>query len=703
MELNDDVNETLKLQFKALQEQQQRRLQKLTEAKQTQSQPEEPSVKTDSFGIQDDLNLLEVNAEPPDDISKRFLELENEQLQDQLREVKDENGRLYKLVQEKDFEIKRLKKKIKEDKLALTGMTGMAGDVAATKIVELSKKNRELTAETGSEKTKVKQLNNRVKELEKELQMVTANLQPLDGKGSGTKHPSPRITEGIAPENPELKTLQEKLSAANLKMTEYRNQIQVIKQELKIAQKVLASEIGEDVNIQQLFSSSGTWRGRAQQILALQGRVRELENQLSQIKNSSTEVNIDEDILGLAVPWKAPAQKKNIFQIRTMEKERKENLEKLASDHQILQKDCEDLKNKLDASKARNRVLSTEVKMLKSQIATILEKGKHDDELISALLSQQKQLQEVLSHLNQQEQNSKISRENLGQQLNNEAQKQNSLIAQLKQLVTEREAKVKELEEEINQLTLKHQHKKGATEEEDFNNLDMQPSSKQAALLLSQGDQVGRTGSGRAVSKLGHTLVESAATQPPFGNGPVSPRRFSDGPDVKALHVQITEYRTLYQAAEVERDRLMELVGVLQKRIEEGNEKLLATEKKLQEERRRSVFLEQQLEKMKIDSGRNANLHKNSARSKPGQNLTTYRHALTTNERKDLSEVPLESQAEELKTRLAIQIEENESLKAAVKSTLKTKEDDLRLYHEMIEQVKQIFLHALRQLKQEKN
>nr|XP_033787686.1 coiled-coil domain-containing protein 13 isoform X2 [Geotrypetes seraphini] len=673
MELNDDVNETLKLQFKALQEQQQRRLQKLTEAKQTQSQPEEPSVKTDSFGIQDDLNLLEVNAEPPDDISKRFLELENEQLQDQLREVKDENGRLYKLVQEKDFEIKRLKKKIKEDKLALTGMTGMAGDVAATKIVELSKKNRELTAETGSEKTKVKQLNNRVKELEKE------------------------------PENPELKTLQEKLSAANLKMTEYRNQIQVIKQELKIAQKVLASEIGEDVNIQQLFSSSGTWRGRAQQILALQGRVRELENQLSQIKNSSTEVNIDEDILGLAVPWKAPAQKKNIFQIRTMEKERKENLEKLASDHQILQKDCEDLKNKLDASKARNRVLSTEVKMLKSQIATILEKGKHDDELISALLSQQKQLQEVLSHLNQQEQNSKISRENLGQQLNNEAQKQNSLIAQLKQLVTEREAKVKELEEEINQLTLKHQHKKGATEEEDFNNLDMQPSSKQAALLLSQGDQVGRTGSGRAVSKLGHTLVESAATQPPFGNGPVSPRRFSDGPDVKALHVQITEYRTLYQAAEVERDRLMELVGVLQKRIEEGNEKLLATEKKLQEERRRSVFLEQQLEKMKIDSGRNANLHKNSARSKPGQNLTTYRHALTTNERKDLSEVPLESQAEELKTRLAIQIEENESLKAAVKSTLKTKEDDLRLYHEMIEQVKQIFLHALRQLKQEKN
>ncbi|XP_030053449.1 coiled-coil domain-containing protein 13 isoform X2 [Microcaecilia unicolor] len=567
MELNDDVSETLKLQFKALQEQQQRRLQKLMEKKKPPGQPEEPSMKTDTFEIQDELNLLQVNSEPPVDISKRFLELENEQLQDQLNEVKDENGRLYKLVQEKDFEIKRLKKKIEEDKLALAGMTGVAGDVAATKIVELSKKNRELTSETESEKTKVKQLNNRVKELEKELQTVMANLQSLGGKGSGMKQPSPRITEGIALENPELKALQEKLSAANLKMTEYRNQIQVIKQELKIAQKVLASEVGEDVNIQQLLSSSGTWRGRAQHILALQGRVRELENQLSQAKNSSGELSIDEEILGLTMPRRAPTQEKNIFRIRTMEKERKESLEKLTCDYQILQKDYEDLKNKLDASKARNRVLSTEVKTLRSQISTVLEKGKHDDELISALLAQQKQLQEVLSHLSQQEQKNKISQESLGQQLNNEAQKQSSLIMQLKQIVIEREAKVKELEEEIKQLTLKHQHKKGAAEEEDFNNLDLQSSSKQTALLLSQGDQVGRIGSGRAVSKLGHTLVESAATQSSFGSSAVSPRRFSDGSDVKVLYVQITEYRTLCQAAEVERDRLMELVTVLQKSV----------------------------------------------------------------------------------------------------------------------------------------
>ncbi|XP_014112188.1 PREDICTED: coiled-coil domain-containing protein 13 [Pseudopodoces humilis] len=671
MEPDVKVNEDFKSQFKAYQEQQQRRLQNLMERKKEKQNTQKNTGSTkNTIKALSDLNLF--NKGPPvnEDASKSFLEAENEKLQDQLREVRDENCRLYKLVSEKDFEINQLQRRVQEERLALSGVSGIAGDVAATKIVELAKKNREITAEFESERARVKQLNYKVKELERELQAATEKIHSLGGDAAGIKESTLKILEGNLAESPEVKALQEKLSTANIKVTEYRNQLQNVKQELKLTQKILAKEVGEDVNIQSLLTNSGSWRGRAQQILLLQTRVRELEHKLSQNKITASLLEVDEGFLAFPHSRKLSVQEKNLLKIRSLEKEKRESLEKLAEQYNTLQKNHEELKKKLDASRARNQVLCGEVKILNGQIGTLLEKGKHDDELLDALLTQQKQMQELLKGLSQKEDKNKEPQQVVGQHLNPGIQRQNIMEDNLRELVAEREAKVKTLETEVEKLTFQEI-------------CDMQTPSN----CLELGLPLPGLGEGvSTVSTMGHVLVESAATEPFFLRGTTPSGRWvcklsgTDSLDWEVLPGENTEQRALCQAAEVERSELLELVTVLQKRLEESSNKVLEAEKKLQEERWQSDILEQQLEKLQVDLGSSRTAQKPALRSRKGEGEPSHRLPLHEGDREELpavlSKLSLESQAEEFSTRLGTQLDENKDLKAVLAEVVRKKEED---------------------------
>ncbi|XP_063122562.1 coiled-coil domain-containing protein 13 isoform X6 [Rattus norvegicus] len=457
MAADESSADTLRLQFKAMQELQHRRLQKQMERKR-EKELSCQSKADDQEGlmvIPDGLSLLDTEEQNLKNIfEKRVLEDEVQQLRSELRETVDENGRLYKLLKERDFEIKHLKKKIEEDRFAFTGATGMAGDLVATKIVELSKKNRGLMAESESAKVRIKQLTNRIQELEHELQMASAKPPAKGATDAGTKPLKTQTGDkAVQPETPEVKALQDRLAATNLKMSDLRNQIQSAKQELRVAQKVLANEVGEDVNIQQLLASPGTWRGRAQQILVLQSKVRDLEKQLGQRQNKiagspSSELPLNSD------PRKLTAQEKNLLRIRSLERDKQESWEKLTSERDTLQTELEEQKKKFEGIRSRNKVLSSEVKTLRSQMVTLVEKGRHDDELIDALMDQLKQLQDILGSLSVQEESRRTSQQHLDQKVNSEAQRSSSLVAQLRAMVADREAKVRQLELEIGQLSV---------------------------------------------------------------------------------------------------------------------------------------------------------------------------------------------------------------------------------------------------------
>ncbi|XP_078731968.1 coiled-coil domain-containing protein 13 [Lampetra fluviatilis] len=699
--MDEALGERLRLQLATLQQQQRARLERLRERR----------------GDHGDLGL-EITAPADPGPSSGGKDEEVRFLQERVREMEDESSRLHRILAEKDRRAALLQSQLEESRLALAGPVGASGDSAAIKIVELSKRVREMTAELERERSRVKQLTTKLRQLEEQRQEFDSDKR--QGTGSGT-HGKDILKSGDAKfgDSNEEKALQDKLSATNFKLSDSRNQVQLLKQELRAAHKVLTNEVGETVNIPNLLSNPGSWRGRSQQILNLQTKVRELEAQLGQStqrSRGSEHLLEEEEMTGIGGPRRTPLQDKNQAHIRAMERERKEAMEKMTGELETLRKEQEEGRRKLEGTRARNTVLTTEVKTLRAQISTLMAKAQNDDELIQTLMEQQKRLQHLLKSsaddAAKQGKEKRVVRLGQAMDVQNQGQQQfhvqagntlnqlggyspksqgslpdleqpggpeqadNTFVRQLQEMVTEKEVKIKQLEQEIQHMVRKV----------GLNRLAAEGTGDEAAPFHLGSSQ----GSARTVSKMGHTVVEASPMTVTSG-GATRPPSSSIREETELLRRQCVELRALCQTAQVERDRLMELVGVLQQRVEEATDKAREAEIKHQESKRRAVELEQQLGRARMEAGSKTRAGQISRRS---IQLTDQKHSSS-------SALPSDARIPELETQLAIQQDENEALKMALQSTLHAKEEDLRLYNQMMEQSKEIFLQALWQERQQ--
>ena len=488
--------------------------------------------------------------------------VEDEYFKDQVEQLQLDNARLKSELKVRERKVTELEKAREEERAAL----GVAGSSATQRIVELSKKNRELNAELATEKNRVRQLHKKLKESEKSLtQKEPATDRDSSCNGRQSAHKSlNRHKDDIKVSNCQddsasvISQLRDQLQQLKMKMAEQRNQCQVLKQELKLAQKVITKEVGEGSSVSALLSGVSGWRGRAQQIIALQNKLAELGEQLRQEKlnnsaharNNASSVSCDVYLTGPTVDTRQKAA------LRKIETGKQKNLEEARSELDKLRTEYSQIQQQCNALKARNKTLTSNVKSLKAEITSLTKKQSQNDNLISSL----------------------------------RAESSNS---------------VRSLPDDGNHTPLQdlHREKQILRQENQILRAQLEElqSAKRSTKIKSDSHQVHCTADNKP-----SPLPPVVSRRGQMSMGQMERKAFSAGQPLCLLHPQKTDLRepSIYmKVTEVERERLLELTKCLQQRLDATTDKFVRLDIDTRTLRQQNARLEKMIGRSRAAGG----------------------------------------------------------------------------------------------------
>lgn len=267
----------------------------------------------------DDLNLeVSTGGINDPDFLKAITETEEfaqQELEESNRSLKDQIQRLTKQVLDKNSEIDRLLKKIERTKKEKLDILDASGDTVAEKLINLTKRCSSLNLEMERERTKNRVLEKEIRDL-KNQQLELADQQ---------KNLNPSI---------ELQTLQKlksELNTATSRAMESRNECLRLRQEIRLYNKALIQEVGEDVSIDQILNSSkeeanSNWRGRSQKIQFLQNKLNEYKKRLETDGNSKVHIQYVEN--QKSIKELSDKRKKEIESLKVLQEEMTADLAK---------------------------------------------------------------------------------------------------------------------------------------------------------------------------------------------------------------------------------------------------------------------------------------------------------------------------------------------------------------------------------------
>lgn len=284
-----------------------------------------------------------------------------------MKDLQDQTSRLRADLEIKKDEIKELKRfidtstsdqsKFKSEEGTLPSLLTQQQGTKEARIIEMSKRIKKISIALERERAFSAGLAVKLKQFE------SLNVDAQNA-------PDPSILEEKSAN--ELKLLKERLSQANRKVEEERMQTQAMKNEIRSLQKIIAAEIGEDVNISKLINNPGGWKGRAQQIAMLKDKVKELVAAQACFLDDSASMLEKET-------------EKRKSPIRKIEQSKRLELEKAQEELQAYRILNAELKKKHDAAASRSKYLEKNLQSLKTKLELLIEKTNKDDKLIKAL------------------------------------------------------------------------------------------------------------------------------------------------------------------------------------------------------------------------------------------------------------------------------------------------------------------------------
>ncbi|VDP24857.1 unnamed protein product [Schistosoma margrebowiei] len=331
-------------------------------------------------------------------------------------------------------------------------------DVASLKIIELSKKIRELNASLVSERNKSNNLYQIVRKLETES-INSSNKNVLCSLCKQNSITTNENIENISDDAEQEKKKKNKLKKLESIVMELRQKIQTLNHDLLLAKKVIESETGELIpNLNSWLTNLklkpdgtyGNWRGRQQQIIALKNRITKLQSQLtlkcsSRIEDVISKENIENETFSGATLLDIHSFQDNddnmtsktskLDPIIEQNDHRTTNIIQLQNDKKQLEEEIDFTKKNLQKIKLHHHHLLQEQKELKQQILFLINKSKHDNELIESLIQHRNNLQNELNKINQ-----------MNQEKTNEIEKLNEEQLNFKQI---KDVEIKKLEEII--------------------------------------------------------------------------------------------------------------------------------------------------------------------------------------------------------------------------------------------------------------